>query len=150
MTATHAEAERLIAEAVAREVPEVAPGTVSTRSIARTPGVRTKTAVSSTDPHVDPVVACVGTDECHIRAIRQIAPGEHLDVLPWAATPERFITLALAPVDLVALHLDPDARRATVLVSQVDLPRALGPHGVNRDLASRLVGWQLDIQATPA
>src|SRR5687768_5807169 len=106
MTEREEDSEQLVADAFTREVPEVSAGTVTLRAIAREPGVRTKVAVASADPRIDPVVTCVGADQAHIQAIRRAFPGEQFDILPWAETPERFIRIALAPVSIVSSELD--------------------------------------------
>ena len=140
------DALRHVAALFADVVPEIAAGTVSIRALARVPGIRTKIAVSSTDPRVDPVSACVGPQGQRIRRVLDALGGEMIDVVPWSSAPERMIRFALAPVSVTSIQLDAASHRARVLVS----PEQLGSlSDERRDLASRLCGWALQVDAAP-
>jgi len=134
-----------IVELFAREVPEIASGAVEIRAVARVPGRRAKVAVFSNDPDVDAVGACVGLRSSRIQRIVEQLDGERIDLFPWSATPERLIKLALAPAQVREIRLKLDDHSALALVDQAQLPVALGAEGLNRDLASRISGWQIEV-----
>ena len=134
-----------LVEIFAREVPEVASGVVEIRAIARVPGRRAKVAVFSKDAEVDAVAACVGMGSGRIRRIVEQLKGEHIDLFPWSATPERLIKLALAPALVREIRLRSDDHSALALVDEGQLTVALGAEGMNRDLASRISGWQIEV-----
>ena len=135
---------------LAREVPEVADGTVELRAIARVPGLRTKLAVSALSPGFDPVTACVGPRAQRISAVRAALGGERIDVLPWSDDPERFVKLALAPARVRSVELDWPGNRATAIVSTDQYELARGEDAVNQTLASDLTGWTVEVAAIDA
>ena len=127
-------------------VPEIAAGIVTIRALARVAGSRTKIAVSSADPSVDPVEACVGPEAQRVRRVVDALGGERIDIVPWSSAPERMIRLALAPVSVASIQLDRSSQHARVLVPGEQLSR-LGADGCA--LASCLSGWALQIEAVP-
>lgn len=131
------------------EVPEVAAGVVEVKAIAREAGLRTKVAVTSHDPSVDAVGACVGPKGVRHRSLLEDLPGEHLDVVPWSEEAERFVAAALGPATVVGVTIDPDTRTATVLVPKDQLSLAIGRDGQNARLAAKLTGWRIDIHPAP-
>lgn len=146
MTSPLDEGESLVAALFSQEAPEVASGVVEIRAVARAPGVRTKVAVSSRDPLVDPVGVCVGQQGARIKRVAAALNGEPIDLFPWADTPERRIRFALAPARVLRLELHAVERRAIAVVSQNDYAFVLENGGVMRDLASRLTGWQIELR----
>lgn len=129
------------------EVPEVAAGTVEVRAITREPGLRTKVAVSSKEPGIDPVGACVGPKGVRHRSLLQELGREHVDIVPFDDDPARFVAAALGPAAVVEVLIDPDSRTAHVLVPKDQLSLAIGKDGQNARLAARLTGWRIDIAA---
>src|SRR3984893_4215142 len=128
------------------EVPEIKAGTVEVRAIAREPGLRTKIAVSSTQPGLDPVGACVGPKGVRHRAILSELASEHVDIVPWSDDPEAFVAASLAPATADALSIDRATRTATVLVPRAQLSLAIGRDGQNARLAAKLTGYRVDIK----
>ncbi len=131
------------------EVPEVAAGIVQVRSIAREAGLRTKVAVESTDPGVDPVGACVGPKGVRHRSLLEDLPGEHVDIVHWSEDPARFVAAALGPAPVISVDVNPETRTATVLVPRDHLSLAIGRDGQNARLAARLTGLRVDIHPAP-
>lgn len=129
------------------EVPEIAAGTVEVRAITREPGLRTKVAVASTDPAVDPVGACVGPRGVRHRSLLQELGREHVDIVPWDEEPSRFVAHALGPATVVDVEIETDTRTAHVQVPRDQLSLAIGKDGQNARLAARLTGWRIDIAA---
>jgi len=131
------------------EVPEVQAGAVEIKAIAREAGLRTKAAVTSHEPGVDAVGACVGPKGVRHRSLLEDLPGEHLDIVAWSANAEEFVAAALGPAPVVGVTIDPDARTATVLVPREQLSLAIGRDGQNARLAAKLTGWRIDIHPAP-
>src|SRR6266700_1971694 len=129
------------------EVPEIHAGTVQIRAIAREPGLRTKIAVTSSEPGIDPVGACVGPKGVRHRSLLAELGNEHVDIVPWDADPERFVAGALGPATVVAVTVDADTRTAHVRVPKDQLSLAIGRDGQNARLAAKLTGWRVDIKA---
>jgi N utilization substance protein A len=132
------------------EVPEIKAGTVQVRAIAREPGLRTKIAVSSTEPGLDPVGACVGPKGVRHRAILSELATEHVDIVPWSDDPEAFVAAALGPAKADAVTIDRATRTATVLVPRAQLSLAIGRDGQNARLAAKLTGFRVDIKPSDA
>jgi N utilization substance protein A len=132
------------------EVPEIKAGTVQIRAIAREPGLRTKVAVSSTQPGLDPVGACVGPKGVRHRAILSELASEHVDIVPWSDDAEAFVAAALGPAKPEAVSIDRMTRTATVLVPKAQLSLAIGRDGQNARLAAKLTGFRIDIKASDA
>ena len=132
----------------ALEVPEISDGTVEIKGIAREPGDRTKIAVASTDEKVDSQGACIGMRGTRVKNIVRELHGERVDVIRWHADTKPFIAAALAPAEIVDLKMNAEAQQAIVFVNDDQLSLAIGKRGQNVRLASKLTGWQLEIQST--
>src|SRR6266702_7952127 len=132
------------------EVPEIKAGTVQVRAIAREPGLRTKVAVSSSEPALDPVGACVGPKGVRHRAILSELANEHVDIVPWSDDPEAFVAAALGPAKVEKVTIDRVTRTATVLVPRGQLSLAIGRDGQNARLAAKLTGYRIDIKPSDA
>lgn len=131
------------------EVTEIADGTIEIRGIAREPGFRTKLAVFSRDPKVDPVGACVGLRGQRVKNIVRELNNERVDIIPWSPDLRTFVTAALNPASIRSFEVDETAQRVHLLVPADQLSQAIGKRGQNARLTSRLVGWQVDIDAEP-
>jgi len=130
------------------EVPEIKAGTVQVRAIAREPGLRTKIGVSSSEPGIDPVGACVGPKGVRHRAILSELASEHVDIVPWSDDAETFVAASLGPAKADAVTIDRMTRTATVLVPRAQLSLAIGRDGQNARLAAKLTGFRIDIKAS--
>ena len=128
------------------EVPEIKAGTVQVRALAREPGLRTKIAVSSSEPGLDPVGACVGPKGVRHRAVLSELANEHVDIVPWSEEPEQFVAAALGPAKAEKVTIDRVTRTATVLVPRAQLSLAIGRDGQNARLAAKLTGFRIDIK----
>ena len=128
------------------EVPEVYNGIVEIKGIAREAGFRSKVAVSSTQPGIDPVGSCIGVRGNRIQSIVNELQGEKIDVVPWDSDPKVFIAKALSPSEAVEVELSPASMTAMVVVPDRQLSLAIGKEGQNTRLAARLTGWRLDIK----
>jgi transcription termination/antitermination protein NusA len=128
------------------EVPEIKAGTVQIRAIAREPGLRTKIGVSSSQPGLDPVGACVGPKGVRHRAILSELVNEHIDIVPWSDEPEAFVASSLGPARADSVSIDRATRTATVLVPRAQLSLAIGRDGQNARLAAKLTGYRIDIK----
>jgi N utilization substance protein A len=129
------------------EVPEIAEGIVEIMSVAREPGHRSKIAVSSNEPGVDPVGACVGAKGSRVRMVVNELKGEKIDVVEWSQDPARFVANALQPAKVSRVRIDPDSQTALVVVPDYQLSLAIGKEGQNARLAARLTGWRIDIKS---
>lgn len=129
------------------EVAEVKDGTVEIKSIAREAGSRTKLAVWSNDPDVDPVGACVGVNGARVSAIVNELRGEKIDIINWDENPAILIENALSPAKVIAVMADPDEKTALVVVPDYQLSLAIGKEGQNARLAARLTGYKIDIKS---
>jgi N utilization substance protein A len=128
------------------EVGEIADGTVKIEAFAREPGYRTKMAVVSTDPKVDPVGACVGARGARVKTIVRELNGEKIDIINYFADPKQMVIEALKPAMPREIVLDEKNHRILLKVATEDLAIAIGRKGQNARLTSRLVGWRLDIE----
>jgi N utilization substance protein A len=127
------------------EVTEIADGTVKIEAFAREPGYRTKIAVTSTDPKVDPVGACVGARGARVKSIVRELGGEKIDIMEFKPDPKELLLESLRPVVPRGITLDERNRRMEIEVSEADLAIVIGRRGQNARLTSRLVGWKIDI-----
>jgi N utilization substance protein A len=127
------------------EVPEISDGIVQVLGCAREPGSRSKIAVSSRDADVDPVGACVGMKGARVQNIVQELRGEKIDIIPWHPDSAKFTTNALAPAQVSRIILNKDQQSMEVIVPDDQLSLAIGKRGQNVRLASRLVGWKIDV-----
>jgi transcription termination/antitermination protein NusA len=128
------------------EVTEVADGTVKIEAFAREPGYRTKIAVTSSDPKVDPVGACVGARGARVKTIVRELGGEKIDIIKFYSDPREMIIEALKPAVPREIVLDDKTHRILLKVATDDLAVAIGRKGQNARLTSRLIGWRLDIE----
>ncbi|MCS7200334.1 MAG: transcription termination factor NusA [Caldimicrobium sp.] len=128
-----------------KEVPEIQEGLVKIVSIAREPGSRTKIAVTSTDPNIDPVGACVGVRGSRISAVLHEIRGEKIDVVLYDKDPAKFVYNALSPAECSKVIVDSPNKTLEVIVPDDQLSLAIGRKGENVRLASKLVGWRIDI-----
>ncbi len=129
------------------EVPEIFDGTIEIRAIAREAGSRTKVAVMSKDPNVDPVGACVGMKGSRVRAVVEELSGEKIDIVRWSDDPLSLCRNALNPADIIDIALDEETKTVLVTVPHDQLSLAIGKRGQNARLASRLIGWNIDIRS---
>ncbi len=127
------------------EVTEIADGTVKIEAFSREPGYRTKIAVTSTDPKVDPVGACVGARGARVKSIVRELGGEKIDIIRYFEDPKEMALEALKPAVPRNVYMDERNRRITIEVSEDDLAIAIGRKGQNARLTSKLVGWKIDI-----
>ncbi|MFQ3582294.1 MAG: transcription termination factor NusA [Chloracidobacterium sp.] len=130
------------------EVPEIYDGTVSIKAAAREPGERAKVGVASNDPDVDPVGACVGMKGSRVQAVIRELRGEKIDIIPWSEDPVVFAANALSPAKVSRVQItDFTNQRLEVIVEESQLSLAIGKRGQNVRLASKLVGWNIDIRS---
>ena len=141
---THPELVKRLFEA---EVTEVKDGTVEIKSISREAGARTKMAVYSNDPNVDPVGACVGVNGARVNAIVDELRGEKIDIINWSEDPTTLIENALSPAKVVSVDVNPEEKSARVIVPDYQLSLAIGREGQNARLAARLTGYKIDIKS---
>ena len=127
------------------EVPEIYERIVEIKAVAREPGERSKIAVSSIDDRVDPVGACVGVKGTRVQNIVRELSNERIDIIPWSAMPETFATSALAPAKVVHIDTSYDDNSMTIVVEDERLSLAIGRSGQNARLASKLIGWKINI-----
>ncbi len=129
------------------EVPEISEGIVNIISAARDAGSRGKIAVSTNDPDIDPVGACVGIKGNRVQSVVQELKGEKIDIIPWHMDPAKFVCNALAPADISRVIIDETNHSMEVVVPDDALSIAIGRQGQNVRLASKLAGWQLDVKS---
>ncbi len=129
------------------EVPEIYDGIVEIKSVAREPGLRSKVAVASREPGLDPVGACVGPKGSRVRMIVSELRGERIDVIPWAEDPAEYVANAISPAKVSSVLVDEDNHIATVIVPDDQLSLAIGKEGQNARLAAKLTGWRIDIKS---
>ncbi len=141
---THKDLVRKLFE---REVAEVADGTVEIKSISREPGSRSKIAVWSNDPNVDPVGACVGLNGTRVNTIVDDLRGEKIDIINWDEDPAVFIENSLSPSKVISVSVDTEEKSAKVVVPDYQLSLAIGKEGQNARLAARLTGYKIDIKS---
>jgi N utilization substance protein A len=129
------------------EVPEIADGVVEIKACAREPGQRTKIAVWSNDPNVDPVGSCVGARGARVRMVVNELRGEKIDIVPFSDDHNDFVMKALQPAKVKEVRIDYDTRVAEVIVPDFQLSLAIGKEGQNARLATRLTGFRIDIRS---
>lgn len=127
------------------EVPEIKSGLIVVKGVVREAGNRSKIAVESKDPKVDPVGACVGPKGARVQAIVEELKNEKIDIIAWSSNPEVFIANSLNPSKVLKVVLDPYNESAIVIVPDQQLSLAIGKEGQNVRLAVRLTGWKIDI-----
>ncbi len=131
----------------AMEVPEIEEGIVEIKGVAREPGHRSKIAVTSNEPGVDPVGACVGPKGSRVRMVVNELRGEKIDVVPFSANPAELVANALQPAKVKEVRIDEATGTAMVIVPDYQLSLAIGKEGQNARLAARLTGWRIDIKS---
>ena len=130
------------------EVPEIYDGLVEIKSVAREPGERSKIAVASREPNLDPVGACVGPKGSRVRMVVEGLRNERVDVIQWNEDPAIYVANALSPARVTRVDIDEENNYATVIVPDDQLSLAIGKEGQNARLAARLTGWHIDIKST--
>lgn len=129
------------------EVPEIRDGIVEIKSISREAGSRTKMAVYTTDPDVDPVGACVGPRGTRVQAVVDELFDEKIDIINWSDRPDELVRSALSPAKTERVFVNEEEQSATVIVPDFQLSLAIGKEGQNVRLAAKLCGWKIDIKS---
>ena len=141
---------RFLAVLFRLEVPEIEQGLVEIKGVARDPGWRAKIAVTSKDPRVDAIGACVGIRGSRVQAVSNELAGERIDVIPWDRNPVQFVINAMAPAEVVSVVMDEDRRVMELAVEDDQLARAIGEGGRNVRLANALTGWNIQVMGRVA
>jgi len=141
---THPELLKYLFE---QEIPEVSDGIVEIKSVAREPGIRSKVAVFTKHPHIDPIGACVGPNGQRVNMISSELRGEKIDIVQWNEDPAKYIAAALGPSKVVTVVVNPTDSTARVVVPDNQLSLAIGKEGQNARLTARLTGWKVDIRS---
>lgn len=129
------------------EVPELAAGAIEIKGLAREPGSRTKIAIASNDPHVDPVGSLVGQRGVRVSTVMAALGGERIDIIEWSEDQAAYIKESLSPATIIEVVLDEEGHRASVTVTEDQQSLAIGRGGQNVRLAAKLTGWNIDIMA---
>ncbi|MBD9159107.1 MAG: transcription termination/antitermination protein NusA [Clostridiales bacterium] len=129
------------------EIPEIYEGVIEIKSVSRDPGYRSKVAVYSPDPNIDPVGSCVGQKGVRIQNVINELNGEKIDVIEWNEDPSIYIAASLLPAQILAVDIKPENRFAQVIVPDDQLSLAIGKSGQNARLAARLTDWKIDIKS---
>lgn len=130
------------------EAPEIAQGIVEIKAIAREAGSRSKIAVISHDPHIDPIGSLVGQRGVRVSTVTSELSGEKIDIVEWNEDPALFIEESLSPAEIISIELDEKEHRAIVTVTEDEQSLAIGKGGQNVRLAAKLTGWKIDIKST--
>ena len=130
------------------EIPEIANGTIEIKAVAREPGSRSKVAVLTNDPNIDPIGSCVGQRGTRVQTIISELGGEKIDIIAYDEDAVRYITHALAPAKISGIELNNEEKIATVNVAEDQLSLAIGRSGQNVRLASKLTGWKITIKSS--
>lgn len=136
---------KFVEELFRMEVPEIAEGLVIIKNLVREPGERTKLAVYSKDPSIDPVGACVGMKGTRVQSIVRELRGERIDIIPWTDDPRILLSRALSPATVDRIGINEEEKTAMVIVNDQQLSLAIGKKGQNVKLAMKLTGWDIDI-----
>ncbi|EPZ46226.1 MULTISPECIES: transcription termination factor NusA [Alicyclobacillus] len=128
------------------EVPEIYDGVVEIKAVSREAGYRSKIAVHSRNPEVDPIGACVGTRGVRVQSVVTELNGEKVDIVEWSEDPATFVANALSPAKVVDVQIDEEEKVARTIVPDYQLSLAIGKEGQNARLAARLTGWKIDIK----
>ena len=129
------------------EIPEIYEGVIEIKSVSRDPGYRSKVAVFSPDPNIDPVGSCVGQKGVRIQNVINELNGEKIDVIEWNEDPSIYIAAALLPAQILAVDIKEKEKFAQVIVPDDQLSLAIGKSGQNARLAARLTNWKIDIKS---
>jgi N utilization substance protein A len=127
------------------EVPEIEDGILHVRRIAREPGHRSKVAVESSDPNVDPVGTCVGAGGARVRVVTRELSGEKIDLVRWSENVEQLLKNSLEPASVISVELDEDTKSAKVRVPDDELSLAIGKGGQNVRLTAKLIGYDIEV-----
>ena len=138
----------LVTQFFEMEVPEIHDGLVKVKAVAREAGSRTKIAVTSTDEKIDCVGSCVGVRGQRVKSIVRELGGEKIDIIRYSDDVVTYIKNAMAPAELKEIKLNPERQSAEILVEDDQLSLAIGKKGQNVRLASKLIGWELDVRST--
>lgn len=138
---------RFIEKLFEAEAPEIKNGSVEIKAIAREAGSRTKIAVASTDPHIDPVGSMVGQRGVRVLTVMSELGGEKIDIIEWSEDPAEYIAEAISPAEAVSVTVYEDEKRAVVEVTEDQQSLAIGRGGQNVRLAAKLTGWKIDIKS---
>lgn len=141
-------APQLLEYLMRQEIPEVNDGTVEIKAIAREAGQRSKVAVTSSNPNVDPIGACIGHRGSRIQAVTGELQRERVDIILWDPNPREFIRNALSPAKVGTIEVNTDTKEAKITVSNDQLSLAIGKGGQNVRLAAKLTGYKIDLNAT--
>lgn len=144
LSRTHAD---FVKELFRLEIPEIADNLIEVKGIVREPGRRTKIAVASSDARIDPVGSCVGVRGSRITKVTDELGGEKIDIIPWAEDPAQYIENSLKPARILRISYDTFRDRARVVVSQDQLPLAIGKAGQNVRLSARLTRYKIDVMS---
>lgn len=136
---------QFVAALFTMEVPELNDGLVIIKNVVREPGERTKLAVFSKNPAIDPVGACVGMKGTRVQSIVRELRGERIDIIPWTDDPRQLVARALSPASVDRIGINEDTKTAMVVVNDQQLSLAIGKRGQNVRLAMKLTGWDIDI-----
>ncbi len=139
--------DEFLAKLFQMEVPEIAEGIVKIMGVSREPGFRAKIAVSSSESDVDPVGACVGMKGSRVQNVVQELQGERIDIVTWSPDPAKYVYNALAPAQVSMVMVDEDSHSLLVVVPNDQLSLAIGRQGQNVRLASKLLGWRIDVKS---
>ncbi len=137
----------LVVKLFEEEIPEIHDGIVEIKSISREPGSRTKLAVYSNDPNVDPIGSCIGAKGTRVQGIVDELNGEKIDIVKYSEDPREFIMASLNPAEVISLEVDTENKEAYVIVPATQLSLAIGKEGQNARLAARLTGYKIDIKS---
>ena len=129
------------------EIPEIYEGVIEIKSVSRDPGYRSKVAVYSPDPNIDPVGSCVGQKGVRIQNVINELNGEKIDVIEWNPDPAIYISAALLPAQIMAVDIKQEEKFAQVIVPDNQLSLAIGKSGQNARLAAKLTNWKIDIKS---
>ncbi len=139
--------DEFLAKLFQLEVPEISEGIVKIMGVSREPGFRAKIAVSSTESDVDPVGACVGMKGSRVQNVVQELQGERIDIVTWSPDPAKYVYNALAPAHVSMVRVDEENKSLLVVVPNDQLSLAIGRQGQNVRLASKLLGWRIDVKS---
>ncbi len=138
---------KFLAKLFETEAPEIAQGSVEIKIVAREAGSRSKIAVVSHDPHIDPIGSLVGQRGVRVSTVTSELSGEKIDIVEWNEDPAIFIEEALSPAEVITIELNEKEHRAIVTVSDDEQSLAIGKGGQNVRLAAKLTGWKIDIKS---
>jgi N utilization substance protein A len=141
---------KLLIELFKLEVPEAGEGLIKLHGASRDPGLRAKIAVSSSDPRIDPIGACVGMRGSRVQSVSNELAGERVDIINWSDNPAQFVINSLAPAEVGSIVVDEELHSMDVIVDEKQLSQSIGRGGQNVRLASELTGWELNIMTEEA